>query len=108
VHSGFGSSRDWDDEFDGVSSGWQFELRSLRYYLERHKGRDRKVASARLSAPVRESEVWRRLLSPGGFTLTSGAMETGSPYALRCATGDTFSGRHTARAARARLRGNSR
>ena len=30
VHSGFGEGANWDDELDGISTGWQFELRGLR------------------------------------------------------------------------------
>ena len=51
VHSGFGDGASWDDELDAVSAGWQFELRGLRHYLERHKGRDRQHAAAHPSPP---------------------------------------------------------
>src|SRR5262245_9631840 len=38
VHSGFAQGASWDDELESISAGWQFELRALRHYLERHKG----------------------------------------------------------------------
>ena len=41
VHSGFGQGAAWDDEIDGVSHGWNNELRGLRHYLEHHRGQDR-------------------------------------------------------------------
>lgn len=61
VHSGFLTSSDWDDEYDGVRRGWGHELSSLRHYLERHQGRNRSVAWARalLDAPV--PSIWKRL-----------------------------------------------
>ena len=31
VHSGFGHGGAWDDEVEGISEGWQAELRSLRH-----------------------------------------------------------------------------
>ena len=44
VHSGFGAGAEWDDEFDSISNGWKFERRGLRHYLQRHFGKDRRVA----------------------------------------------------------------
>src|SRR5262249_47343733 len=46
VHSGFGTGAAWDDEIEGVSTGWPYELRSLAHYLTRHRGRNRHVAYA--------------------------------------------------------------
>ena len=50
VHSGFGEGAAWDTEIEGISEGWQAELRSLRHYLERHRGRTA-IRGARCSAP---------------------------------------------------------
>lgn len=38
VNSGFLDGGKWDEEFEGVSSGWVMSLALLRYYLERHFG----------------------------------------------------------------------
>lgn len=62
VHSGFGPGAAWDDELDGVAVGWQFELRSLKFYLERHRGRRRRAGAARITAPFSQSEAWGRLV----------------------------------------------
>lgn len=48
VHSGFGnadseSDSDWDDEYEGVDSGWKLALAILRHYLETHFGRPKKT-----------------------------------------------------------------
>jgi len=38
VHSGFGSSADWDAEYEGTRGGWQVCFYRLRESLERHRG----------------------------------------------------------------------
>jgi uncharacterized protein YndB with AHSA1/START domain len=37
VHSGFGSSSDWDNEYEGTRSGWAVCFLRLKYGLERHR-----------------------------------------------------------------------
>jgi uncharacterized protein YndB with AHSA1/START domain len=92
VHSGFGRGAAWDDEIDGVSSGWQFELRSLRHYLQRHRGHDRHVAWAHLAVAQPISAVWSRLMASDGFSIEAMALEPGARYSLHAATGDRFTG----------------
>jgi len=93
VHSGFGRSAAWDEEFDGVRTGWTFELRSLRHYLERHRGHDRHAIfvvgpKSGLSGP----QVWERVLREGlGATPPVGLLE-GDRYSLEVGGGETFSG----------------
>ena len=52
VHSGFGQGTAWDNEFEGISEGWQAELRSLRHYLRGFRGRDRVFGRAWLTTAV--------------------------------------------------------
>jgi uncharacterized protein YndB with AHSA1/START domain len=92
VHSGFGLGSAWDDEIDGVSTGWQFELRSLRHYLQRHHGRDRHPAWAHLSIAQPIPAVWSRLVSNDGFAIETSKLEPGTSYAVNAATGDRFTG----------------
>ena len=80
VHSGFGEGANWDDELDGVSAGWQFELRVLRHYLERHRGRNRVHAWARSSSDLTGAEVWTRLLDSQAFELPRPLPSEGQPY----------------------------
>jgi len=93
VHSGFGPGSTWDEEFDGISTGWTFELRSLRHYLERHPGQPRRAIfvvgpKSGLSGP----EVWERVLGDGlGAALPSGLGE-GDRYSLAVGGSETFSG----------------
>ena len=82
VHSGFGDGADWDDELDGVSNGWQFELRGLRHYLEHHRGRNRLHAWARSSSALPPAAVWARLLGPAAFDLPGPLPSAGAPYSV--------------------------
>jgi uncharacterized protein YndB with AHSA1/START domain len=43
VNSGFLGGGKWDEEYEGVSSGWAMSLALLRYYLERHFGESKKA-----------------------------------------------------------------
>jgi uncharacterized protein YndB with AHSA1/START domain len=67
VHSGFGHGADWDDELDGISTGWQCELRNLRQYLEHFRGRDRVLAWAKGSTELTPDQTWARIFSPDGM-----------------------------------------
>jgi len=41
INSGFLDGGAWDDEFEGISSGWQMALATLKLYLEKYFGRPR-------------------------------------------------------------------
>jgi uncharacterized protein YndB with AHSA1/START domain len=69
VHSGFGPGAEFDAEYDGIRGGWPVELRSLRLYLERHRGRDRQLAWAARAVDVPADVAWRRLGGPGGLAV---------------------------------------
>lgn len=94
VHSGFGTGAEWDDEVEGISNGWPFELRSLKHYLERHRARRRSVAWARVNAPTSVAEAWTRLIGREGLALEGvvAARREGGPYAVPSANGDSFEG----------------
>jgi uncharacterized protein YndB with AHSA1/START domain len=93
VHSGFGRDAAWDEEYDGVRLGWTFELRSLRHYLERHRGHDRRaifVVGAKSGLPG--AEVWVRALRDVLGAAEPGALREGDPYSMAVGGGETFSG----------------
>jgi uncharacterized protein YndB with AHSA1/START domain len=92
VHSGFERGAGWDDEFDGISGGWQFELRSLAYYLSRHHGRDRHAALACASTPAPRDVAWKRIVGPEGYRIDAPALEEGGPYTVTAPDGERFSG----------------
>ena len=95
VHSGFGHGAMWDDELDGVTLGWNVELRALRHYLAHHGGRSRCTAHVHATSIRPLAELW------DGLTATSGLIANGyrpdfaegDPCALRLTTGDTVTGR---------------
>lgn len=41
VNSGFLDAPEWDDQFDGIVSGWRLALATLAEHVERHDGRNR-------------------------------------------------------------------
>ena len=94
VSSGFGAEAEWDALFDAFGGGWDFELRGLRHYLERHRGVPRLIALARGSRPATAVDSWQRVVAPGGWMgplgLTSGAL--GAPYEVSLSTGQRISG----------------
>jgi uncharacterized protein YndB with AHSA1/START domain len=92
VHSGFGPAADWDDELDGISVGWQSELRGLRHYLERHRGRDRTVVAVRASSDASIETIWRRLAGGEGFALRPDAPRAGGAFEAAPPGGEPFTG----------------
>jgi uncharacterized protein YndB with AHSA1/START domain len=92
VHSGFGHGAAWDDEIEGISAGWQFELRSLRHYLRHHRGRDRFAAWAHADTAASIPASWSRLVSSDAFSIAASKLAPGEQYTITAATGDRFSG----------------
>jgi uncharacterized protein YndB with AHSA1/START domain len=95
VHSGFGRGGAWDDEFEGVSLGWQLELNGLKHYLQGHRGEVRGVAWSRtvVAAPV--DVLWARFTGPDGILRDASLLELrpGDRYATTLSTGDRLEGR---------------
>lgn len=97
VHSGFGHGSVWDDELDGVTLGWNVELRALRHYLAHHRGRSRHAAHAHATSSRPLAELWDALTGPSGL-IASGYRpdcREGDPCTLQLTTGDTITGRVT-------------
>jgi len=94
VHSGFGNGSEWDDEYHSVRRGWAFELRGLRHYLEKHRGRDRNVAWVRLPLGMTVDQAWGRLVEPGGLTKEGirGDLREGGRYAVEMTSGESLAG----------------
>jgi uncharacterized protein YndB with AHSA1/START domain len=92
VHSGFGRGAAWDDELEGITEGWQAELRSLRHYLERHSGKPRTFKLAWITTRLSREEAWNRLIGPGGFRITPAEPETGQSYEVVVPGGRRYTG----------------
>jgi uncharacterized protein YndB with AHSA1/START domain len=93
VHSGFGRGASWDEEYEGVQNGWAFELRSLRHYLENHRGHDRHAVfvvgpNTDLDGP----EVWRRVVTEGFGNADPAALHEGDRYSFPVGEGAVFEG----------------
>jgi len=95
VHHGFGSGGSWDDHYDSVCNGWAFELRGLRHYLEKHAGKDRRVARARMMFDCPLEDAWRRVTGAEGLGLGELVkdLREGSAYSLKTASGLAMRGR---------------
>lgn len=92
VHSGFGDGAAWDNEIEGITEGWQAELRSLRHYLRRHRGRNRTAARALVTTDITRDEAWARLIGAGGFALTPEQPREGERYEVLTPGGRKYSG----------------
>lgn len=92
VHSGFGHGAAWDDELEGISGGWPFELRSLRRYLTRFRGRTRYFAHAHRALAVSVDEAWSRLVNADVVAIEAASLDGGEPYRATLGTGDVFNG----------------
>jgi uncharacterized protein YndB with AHSA1/START domain len=94
VSSGFGAEDDPDEVMRGFGFGWDFELRGLRHYLERHVGVPRVVAWARARHTMGYEQAWARLTGPGGFFGAEGlaAGEPDGACAIATVTRDRLEG----------------
>jgi len=92
VHSGFGTGAAWDDELEGVTNGWTYELRGLAHYLAHHRGRDRHLGWAWITTSLSAGDVWAALTSQGGMTVPRSSREAGSPFTLTTPDGTTLTG----------------
>ncbi len=95
VHSGFSQDAEWDEEFDGISRGWDFELYLLRHYLDHHDGKDRAYALIIQDTGLDQEEMARRMFSGDvlRFTKPLAGAKRGDAYGLQSLFGEDFSGR---------------
>jgi uncharacterized protein YndB with AHSA1/START domain len=93
VHSGFGRGAEWDDEIEGVRRGWAFELRGLKHYLERQRGRERHAAWLFRTSSLPEAVAWARLCAGYLGERDVAAGRAGDAFALRTSDGHELAGR---------------
>ena len=94
VASGFGEGPGWDHEYDGTFHGWDMFHKTLKHYLENHRGQASQnvVIFAMLAVPVQEA--WNRLMSVEGL-VKEGRLDDlsiGAPFRFVTADGDVFAG----------------
>jgi hypothetical protein len=92
VHSGFGEGAAWDNELEGITEGWQAEFRSLRHYLEHHRGKDRYPGRAWLTSSLPREVAWDRLIGPDGFRVSPRDPKEGEAYTVTTPGGQRFTG----------------
>jgi uncharacterized protein YndB with AHSA1/START domain len=94
VASGFGEGPDWDHEYDGTFHGWDLFHKTMKHYLEYHRGQSpaNVVLYAVLSVPP--AEAWSRLMSSEGL-IKNGNLDDltiGAPFSFETSQGDLFAG----------------
>lgn len=96
VHSGFRDDAEWDDEYEGVRSGWQIALGILRRYLDQHFGEPKRALLAMRPAAFEFDQLGPLFRDAGGLAkwLTSAGTigAVGSDVALALRDGGTITG----------------
>lgn len=93
VHSGFLSEASWDDEYDAHRRGWEYELRSLKYYLENYPGRRRRHALKIFKLEEAPAAVYPQVVGPdGAFRIASADLDAGRPVNMTLPDGTATSG----------------
>jgi len=64
INSGFREDAAWDEEYEGVSSGWKMALGILKFYLENHFGRRKTALLIFQPAKFSYAEVLQYFLEP--------------------------------------------
>jgi hypothetical protein len=83
VMSGIPDVAAWDGFYDGTNVGWPSFFRTLRHYLERHRGERRHVIKVVGKLPGTLDEAWTRVTGTSGFAVdaVAGSPFTSSAYA---------------------------
>lgn len=97
VNSGFREGAQWNDEYEGVDSGWQMALSVLKLYLEKYFGTPRSSFMAMIPASFAFEQlpaVQRTSAGLQKWLTTSGDMgDVGGLFALELQDGGKVSGR---------------
>jgi uncharacterized protein YndB with AHSA1/START domain len=96
VNSGFLGGADFEEEYEGVRSGWECALALLRHYLERHQGEPKHASLVVRPADVRPDELYRSFSEAedlASWLTRSGALGgVGTPAALDLQEGGRLTG----------------
>ena len=95
VHSGFGQGADWDNEYEDISRGWYYELRSLRHYLTRHPGKKRHMVMLVQPTDLDARTCASLMMGPSALVAQGNAADVpeGQPYKMRSVFGENLDGR---------------
>jgi uncharacterized protein YndB with AHSA1/START domain len=105
VNSGFGEDAEWDDEYEGVSSGWGMALATLKHWLEGHRGEQRshilrfRPASFEFDAlqPFIATSVGLERWLASGVEVEGEALTEGATVRMELQDGGTLTGKVLAR-----------
>jgi len=64
IQSGFREGAEWDDEYEGVNSGWKIALGILKFYLENHFARGKTMTLIFRPAKFAYAQVLKYFLEP--------------------------------------------
>lgn len=94
VTSGFGSSANFDQEYDGTRRGWNYELAALQHYLERHRARERRAFWVRRPIAGDGEGAFARLFGAAGLCAAGSfaGKSKGDGFDVTAATGDRLAG----------------
>lgn len=107
ANSGFGDGAEWDDEYDGVDSGWELALATLKHWLETYPDGRRDHTLVTHPADFAYEQVMPYYTTAAGlegWLGTDAEVEEGAPvggrFALTLADGARLDGRVVARSKR--------
>jgi uncharacterized protein YndB with AHSA1/START domain len=94
VASGFGEGPEWDYEYDGTFHGWDLFHKTLKHYLEHHRGEPAKNVVIYAIVATSTEEAWSRLMSPEGLMKKGQAddLRTDAPFSIETSQGDVLAG----------------
>jgi uncharacterized protein YndB with AHSA1/START domain len=97
INSGFKEGAQWDEEYEGVNSGWQMSLGILKHYLENYFGRSKKTLLIMQPAEFQYDQLLPNFLDPtklSRWLTKSGAIgKVGDPCNLVLQDGGNLTGR---------------
>jgi len=104
VNSGFLEGAEWDEEYQGVVSGWQLSFSLLQHYLENYFGRPRSSFLVMQPAQFAYDELLPYYLEAGGLarwlTISGSIGRPGDHVRLALQDGSTVTGKVLALTAR--------
>jgi uncharacterized protein YndB with AHSA1/START domain len=89
VHSGIPSAPEWDGFYNGTNVGWPSFFRTLRHYLEHHRGKARATIKVIGKLPGSLDDAWARVTGAGGFGFEPIA---GQPFSITTGAGRPLRG----------------
>ena len=90
VHSGFGNEPHWDDIYEGVKRGWEFELRGLKHYIENHFTTKRYAIWIKKEHKLTLEEAWNRIMNL--FENNIESLKEHDSFILEEKTGELYAG----------------